>query len=72
MQHRHHKWTAALKLLAIIGLGLGIAGCDISNQQSTLPDAIHAQSDQSVCQDFMRYVETNQASGRSGLLAMCG
>lgn len=62
MEHRHHKWTATLKLLAIIGLGLGIAGCDVSTQQSTSSGTIHAQSDQSVCQDFMRYVETNQAS----------
>lgn len=62
MENRHHKWTAALKLLAIIGLGLGIAGCDVSTQQSNSAGAIHAQSDQSVCQDFMRYVEANQAS----------
>jgi len=66
MHQLHHKLKIALACAATVCFGLSITSCDLShNKPSATKTAIsqtEVASNQAVCQDFMRYIEINQAS----------
>jgi len=65
MLKQHKNLSTKFKLFATVCLGILLAGCDLSTQKTSSESsniAQQSQSDQAVCQDFMRYIETNQAS----------
>jgi len=57
---KYKKIKTMLRLLAIACFGLLITSCDLLSKKPS--SIIQTQSDQTVCQDFMRYIETNQTS----------
>ena len=66
MRQLHHKLKITLACAATVCFGLFITSCDLSNKKPSTTKAAANQSEtasnQAVCQDFMRYIEINQAS----------
>jgi len=66
MRRLPHKFKITLTCFAIACLGFFITSCDLSNKKPSSTKTAISQtetaSDQAVCQDFMRYIEINQAS----------